>query len=125
MAARTLAAISESKKAKGLYVSPSLADNVKHIFDFFPFSPEVLKIIFWCNILLMNNTGGGKYSRHQLRGTSSPCKVQIQSSRIFLLEKPVTTRCYFDLHARKVLNLVTMVVELADFTDITQVLLLL
>ena len=31
------------------------------------------------------------------------------------------TRCYFDLHARKVLNLVTMVVELADFTDITQV----
>ena len=47
VAARTLAAISESKKAKGLYVSPSLADNVKHIFDFFPFSPEVLKIIFW------------------------------------------------------------------------------
>ena len=46
VAARTLAAISESKQAKGLYVSPSLADNVKHIFDFFPFSPEVLKIIF-------------------------------------------------------------------------------
>ena len=47
VAARTLAAISDSKKAKGLYVAPSLADNVKHIFDFFPFSPEVLKIIFW------------------------------------------------------------------------------
>ena len=47
VAARTLAAISDSKKAKGLYVAPSLADNVKHIFDFFPFSPEVLQIFSW------------------------------------------------------------------------------
>ena len=47
---------------------------------------------------------------------------------IFMLGKPLTlshTRWYFDPYARKVLNLVTMVVELADFTDITQVLLLL
>ena len=72
--------------------------------------------------LSLNNAGRGKYSCHQPRGTGSPC--QVQSIRIFLLEKPLTlshTRCYFDLHARKVLNLVTMVVELADFTDITQV----
>jgi len=78
VAARTLAALSEAKKAKGLYVSPTLADNVKHIFDFFPFSPEVVE-----NILVTNPE---------------------------VLAHP----------ARKVLNLVTMVVELADFTDITQ-----
>ena len=38
---RTLNIITDGKKAKGLYVSPSLADNIKQIFDFFPFSPEV------------------------------------------------------------------------------------
>ena len=86
VAARTLAAISESKKAKGLYVSPSLADNVKHIFDFFPFSPEVLKINFWRNFLSLDNAGRGKYSCHQPRGTGSPREVQVQSNRIFLPE---------------------------------------
>jgi len=75
---RTLNAIADGKKAKGLYVSPSLADNIKQIFDFFPFSPEVVEGI--------------------------------------LVDHPEVL-----VHpARKILNLVTMVVELSDFTDVTQ-----
>jgi len=75
---RTLNAIIDAKRAKGLYVSPSLADNIKHIFDFFPFSPEVVEGIL----------------------VDHP-EVLVHS-------------------ARKILNLVTMVVELSDFTDVTQ-----
>jgi len=75
---RTLIAIADGKKAKGLYVSPSLADNIKQIFDFFPFSPEVVEGI--------------------------------------LVDHPEVL-----VHPpRKILNLVTMVVELSDFTDVTQ-----
>jgi len=75
---RTLNTITDAKKAKGLYVSPSLADNIKQIFDFFPFSPEVVEGI--------------------------------------LVDHPEVL-----VHpSRKILNLVTMVVELSDFTDVTQ-----
>jgi len=75
---RTLNTITDAKKAKGLYVSPTLADNIKQIFDFFPFSPEVVEGI--------------------------------------LVDHPEVL-----VHpSRKILNLVAMVVELSDFTDVTQ-----
>ena len=51
MQERTLIAIADGKKAKGLYVAPSLADNIKQIFFFFPFSPEVPSLGFESNML--------------------------------------------------------------------------
>ena len=88
-----MAAISDTKKAKGLYVSPTLADNVKHIFDFFPFSPEVLKIIFF-----------GQFSIAE----------QCRSWKIFLSPTPRywliplgTNTIYSDFSARKASDLVS------------------
>ena len=39
--ARTVFAVSDSRRVKGLHVSPQLEQTVRDLFHFFPFSPEV------------------------------------------------------------------------------------
>jgi hypothetical protein len=75
---RTVAALTEARQAKGLAVSPQYKQNILQIFEFFPFTPEVVE-----------------------RVLGAHPEVLLQPSE-------------------RTLDMVSAVVELGDFTAITQ-----